>query len=80
MPWGPPCWRRAGPARRRRSTGKTCKRNRENGWALFGLGQALLAQGKSEPAAAVRARFEKAWARADVKLDASRFSAATAGH
>jgi tetratricopeptide (TPR) repeat protein len=34
----------------------------ENGWALFGLGQALRAQGKDEEAAAVDARFKKAWA------------------
>jgi len=49
------------------------KRNRENGWALFGLLQALKAQGKNEDAALVEARFKKAWARADVKLISSRF-------
>jgi tetratricopeptide (TPR) repeat protein len=48
------------------------KKNRENGWALFGLARAMEAQGRTEQAALVRARFEKAWARADVKLDASR--------
>jgi tetratricopeptide (TPR) repeat protein len=47
------------------------KSNRENGWSLFGLMKALEAQNKTEEAAAVRSRFEKAWARADVKLTAS---------
>lgn len=45
----------------------------ENGWALFGLWQALKAQGKNDEAAAVEKRFGKAWANADVKLTASRF-------
>jgi tetratricopeptide (TPR) repeat protein len=49
------------------------RRNRENGWALFGLMQALKAQGKNDDAALVEARFKKAWARADVTLSASRF-------
>ena len=35
--------------------------------------QALRAQKKADEAAIVKARFEKAWARADVKLTASRF-------
>jgi tetratricopeptide (TPR) repeat protein len=48
-------------------------RNPENGWSLFGLAQALRAQKKDEEAAAVEKRFEKAWAKADVKLAASRF-------
>jgi tetratricopeptide (TPR) repeat protein len=48
------------------------RRNRENGWALFGLAQALSAQGKNDQAALVRARYEKAWARADFKPTASR--------
>jgi tetratricopeptide (TPR) repeat protein len=48
-------------------------RNTDNGWSLFGLTQALQAQGKQDDAAAVRARFDKAWPRADVKLAASRF-------
>jgi tetratricopeptide (TPR) repeat protein len=48
------------------------KRNPENGWALFGLAQALQAQGKNPQADLIRKRFEKAWARADVKPSASR--------
>jgi tetratricopeptide (TPR) repeat protein len=49
------------------------KRNRESGWSLFGLHQALVAQKKTAEAAIVKARLDKAWARADVKLTASRF-------
>jgi tetratricopeptide (TPR) repeat protein len=49
------------------------RRNRENGWALFGLLQALRAQNKTADAALTEARFKAAWARADVTLAASRF-------
>jgi tetratricopeptide (TPR) repeat protein len=49
------------------------KRNRENGWSLFGLMQSLDAQKKSDELSTVAARFRKAWARADVTLTASRF-------
>jgi tetratricopeptide (TPR) repeat protein len=49
------------------------RRNRDNGWALFGLAQALRAQNKADEAALIDARFKKAWARADVTLTASRF-------
>jgi tetratricopeptide (TPR) repeat protein len=48
-------------------------RNRENGWALFGLMQSLRAQGKEEQADAVERRFRKAWSEADIVLAASRF-------
>src|SRR5262245_13358478 len=44
----------------------------ENGWSLFGLSHSLAAQGRNEDAHAVRARFEKAWARADITLSSSR--------
>jgi tetratricopeptide (TPR) repeat protein len=47
-------------------------RFRENGWSLFGLWQSLGAQGRADEAQLVRARFDKAWARADVTLTASR--------
>jgi tetratricopeptide (TPR) repeat protein len=50
------------------------RRNKENGWSLFGLTQALNAQGKKDDAALVAARFHKAWAAADVKLSSSRFA------
>jgi tetratricopeptide (TPR) repeat protein len=49
------------------------KRFPENGWALFGLEQALKAQGKTAEAQQVDGRFRKAWATADVTLTASRF-------
>ena len=48
------------------------RRNRENGWALFGLLQALRAQNKTADAALIEARFKKAWARADVTPTGSR--------
>src|SRR2546430_7667004 len=51
------------------------KRFPESGWSLFGLAQALRAQGKSAAAADVDARFTRAWGGADVTLTASRFSA-----
>jgi tetratricopeptide (TPR) repeat protein len=49
------------------------KRNQGNGWSLFGVAQARRAQGLEAEAAAVQERFQKAWAKADVKLAASRF-------
>lgn len=49
------------------------KRNPENGWSLFGLAQALKAQGREGEVAGIEERFRKAWARADVTLAASRF-------
>jgi tetratricopeptide (TPR) repeat protein len=49
------------------------KWNRENGWALFGLVQALRAQQKHAEVQEAEARFRKAWARADVTLTSSRF-------
>jgi tetratricopeptide (TPR) repeat protein len=49
------------------------RRNRNSGWALYGLMQALRAQNKDDQAALIEARFDKAWARADVKLSGSRF-------
>ena len=58
------------------------KRNPENGWSLFGLVQALKAQGKNDDAALVEARFKKAWKDADVTLTtrADRELEAHAGH
>ena len=49
------------------------RRNRNNGWALYGLLQALRAQKKHDQAAVIEARFKKAWERADITLNASRF-------
>ena len=47
------------------------KRNPENGWALFGVVQALKAQKKTELAAIVEARFKQSWVRADAQLVSS---------
>jgi tetratricopeptide (TPR) repeat protein len=44
-----------------------------NGWSLFGLEQALRAQGKDAQAEATHAEFEDAWARADHWIRASRY-------
>jgi len=49
------------------------RRNRDNGWSLYGLARSLRAQKKVKEAAAVEARFKRAWAAADVRLVASRF-------
>lgn len=48
-------------------------RNRDNGWSLYGLGQALRAQNKAAEAKQADERFRTAWEHADVKLTASRF-------
>jgi tetratricopeptide (TPR) repeat protein len=50
------------------------QRHPENGWALRGLAEALAAQGRDAEAADARARAERAWARADVRLTGSRFA------
>lgn len=47
---------------------KDLQYNNENGWALFGLNKALLAQKKNAEALRVQARFKNAFAKADVKL------------
>jgi len=49
------------------------RRNPENGYSLFGLHQSLTAQEKSGVAAAIEARFKKAWKEADVNLTTSRY-------
>jgi predicted Zn-dependent protease len=48
-------------------------RNPANGWSLFGLSEALGAQGKTAAAGQARRDFTKAWQRADVQLTASAF-------
>ena len=45
----------------------------QNGWSLYGLVQALRAQGKTPEAEAAQTQFNKAWADADVELASSRF-------
>lgn len=49
------------------------KVHRLDGWALYGLAQALEAQGKKDEAAATRKQFDQVWQMADVKLASSRF-------
>ncbi len=44
-----------------------------NGWSLFGLAKCLRVQHRDEDATAVEVVFRRAWARADVALEASRF-------
>lgn len=48
------------------------RKNPGTGWALFGLMQALKAQGKNADAALVEQRFRAAWKDADITLTASR--------
>jgi len=43
------------------------EKNRGNGWALYGLAEALRAQGKTAEADAVMRDFTTSWARADTK-------------
>lgn len=45
----------------------------ENGWALSGLAECLAGLGREPEAAAARARFELAWARADTEIPGSCF-------
>ncbi|MGZ4982728.1 MAG: tetratricopeptide repeat protein [Chthoniobacterales bacterium] len=42
----------------------------ENGWSLYGLSESLRAQKKPE-AVAMKARFTKAWSKADIKINSS---------
>jgi tetratricopeptide (TPR) repeat protein len=52
---------------------KDLEQHPRNGWSLYGLGRALSDQSRDDDAAIVEAGFAQAWARADVKLAASRF-------
>ncbi|MGH8251769.1 MAG: hypothetical protein ACREVI_13925 [Steroidobacteraceae bacterium] len=47
------------------------QRNPENGWSLYGLSQALKAQGKKAEAKEAADRHDKAWANADFDLSKS---------
>ncbi len=49
----------------------------ENGWSLYGLAECLRARHADDEAAAVEARFQKAWARADVTLKTTCFCQAS---
>lgn len=48
------------------------RKNPGTGWSLYGLIQALKAQGKKDEAALAEARFQEAWKDAEVTLSASR--------
>jgi tetratricopeptide (TPR) repeat protein len=48
-------------------------RHPKNGWALFGVAEALRAQGKIEAAKNVDADFRESWKHADIQLASSRF-------
>lgn len=54
-------------------------RHPDNGWALYGLMQALSAQGKQDEAALIQARFLEVWARADFTPTASRLGGTREG-
>lgn len=47
----------------------------ENGWALRGLAEALILQGKTEEAKNVESRFEAAWKHAEINISGSVISA-----
>lgn len=49
------------------------ERLRQNGWSLFGLSQALAAQGKTSEAETIKKEFEKVWQYADVSIQRSVF-------
>ncbi len=49
------------------------RRNPDNGWSLFGLRQALVAQEREDEAEAIAAEFRQAWADANIELTASYF-------
>lgn len=49
------------------------ERHPDNGYALFGLERCLVARGATEEARQTKARYDKAWAHADVQLKSSCF-------
>ena len=49
------------------------QRHPSNGWAYYGLSQALTGQKKEAEAAEARKQFEKAWGKADVQLIAAAY-------
>lgn len=52
---------------------KDLKNHPQNGWSLYGLAQALRAQGKTKDAEAVQEEFNEIWTDASVSLTGSRF-------
>ena len=61
------------PAEAERVYRESLETYRRDGWALFGLAQALEAQGKTAAAQAARKQFGAVWTMADVTLTSSRF-------
>ena len=47
---------------------KDLRINNENGWALFGLYQVFMSQGRKNDAEKMLARFKKAFTKADIQL------------
>jgi tetratricopeptide (TPR) repeat protein len=66
--WGAYALSKGRAAEAQRIFTEDLQRVRENGWSLFGLSQALAAQGKGDEAAIFAQRFQAAWKQADVKL------------
>ena len=52
---------------------ESLKTYRRDGWALFGLAQALTAQGRTAEAATIGRDFQSAWVASDITLTSSRF-------
>tara|TARA_R110002096_G_scaffold24760_25_gene78049 strand:- start:1043 stop:2692 length:1650 start_codon:yes stop_codon:yes gene_type:complete len=50
---------------------KDLERRPENGWSLFGLSRSLSLQDREEEAEPIWERFEKIWAKADLKINSS---------
>ncbi|MGB8693294.1 MAG: tetratricopeptide repeat protein, partial [Steroidobacteraceae bacterium] len=65
--------RAARPAEAERVYRDDLQRHPGNGWALFGLAQALKAQGRSDEARATEAQFRQAWSHATIAISASAF-------
>lgn len=59
------------PANAERAYREDLAKWKDNGWSLYGLAQALEAQGKTQEAAAVRERFDAIWAKADAPITSS---------
>ncbi len=59
------------PAEAEKAYREELQRNPENGWSLYGLAQALKAQGRTADAQDASDRFARAWANADVDLSKS---------
>ncbi len=67
-------WLQAGkPSEAEQVYRQDLRQNPDNGWALYGLGAALKAQGKSKAAADVARQFAAAWQHADIVLTAPAF-------